>query len=39
MCLNRSHQPTKKFLEVSFYAETNGNEPVRKCLKPLAKEI
>lgn len=39
MCMNRSHLPPKKILEVSFYAETNGNEPVRKWLKSLDKEI
>jgi phage-related protein len=39
ICMNRSHLPPKKILEVSFYAETNGNEPVRKWLKSLDKEI
>lgn len=34
--MNRS--PSKKILEVSFYSETNGNEPVRKWLKALDKE-
>lgn len=29
----------KKILEVNFYAETNGNEPVRKWLKGLDKII
>ena len=29
----------KKILEVNFYTETNGNEPVRKWLKSLDKEI
>ena len=31
--------PPKKILEVNFYAETNGNEPVRKWLKSLDKDI
>lgn len=33
----RQDQP-KKILEVNFYCETNGNEPVRKWLKSLEKE-
>lgn len=31
--------PPKKILVVNFYAESNGNEPVRKWLKSLDKEI
>jgi len=37
--MDRSPAPPKKILEVNFYAETNGNEPVRKWLKSLDKEI
>jgi phage-related protein len=33
------HNPPKKILAVDFYCETNGNEPVRKWLKSLEKEI
>lgn len=31
--------PPKKILSVDFYAESNGNEPVRKWLKSQEKEI
>lgn len=37
--MTRPHLPPKKILEVNFYAETNGNEPVRRWLKSLDKEI
>ena len=29
----------RKILAVNFYCETNGNEPVRKWLKSLEKEV
>lgn len=31
--------PPKKILSVNFYCEVSGNEPVRKWLKSLEKEI
>lgn len=31
--------PPRKILVVNFYSEANGNEPVRKWLKSLEKEI
>lgn len=37
--MDQKHKSPIKILEVSFYAETNGNEPVRKWLKLLEKEI
>lgn len=36
---SRREQQPKRILEVYFYCETNGHEPVRKWLKSLNKEI
>ncbi len=35
----QKHIPPKKIIAARFYAETNGNEPVRKWLKSLEKKI
>jgi hypothetical protein len=37
--MNQKFTSPKKVLQVNFYSESNGNEPVRKWLKSLDKEI
>ncbi len=37
--MDKNTFPPKKILQVRFYTELNGNEPVRKWLKSLDKEV